>query len=108
MKVSELAEKLGFEIITLKNDVDISAGYTSDLLSDVMANCPEEAILITIQAHKNTLAVAAQLDLAGILLCNNKPVEKDMIETAEKMDIAILRTKENQFISSYKIYSALN
>ncbi len=105
MKVSELAGKLGYEIVTEKyNDNEIADGYTSDLLSDVMGNAPEGAILITIQAHKNTLAVASQLDFTAVLICNNRSVEADAVETALKLGIPILKTKDNQFIASYKVY----
>ncbi|MBN1501005.1 MAG: iron-sulfur binding hydrogenase [Spirochaetes bacterium] len=105
MKVNELASKLGYEILTREhNDADIKDGYTSDLLSDVMGNASEESILITIQGHKNTLAVASQLDFPAVLICNNRTAALDMLETAEKLKIAVLRTKDNQFVSSYKVY----
>ena len=34
-------------------------GYSSDLLSDVMANAKADGVLVTVQAHKNAVAVAS-------------------------------------------------
>jgi serine kinase of HPr protein (carbohydrate metabolism regulator) len=109
MKISELAEKLEFEIVTQSyNDNEVADGYTSDLLSDVMGNAKEESVLITIQAHKNSVAVASQLDFAGIIICNNRSIPSELIEAAESEKIAVLKTPLNQFTASYKVYQALN
>ncbi|MDR2028056.1 MAG: hypothetical protein LBP93_00815, partial [Treponema sp.] len=59
MTIREAAAALGAEIVQDKfEDALLSGAYTSDLLSDVMANAKEGGALITIQAHKNTVAVA--------------------------------------------------
>ena len=56
MKISDL-ETLGFTCLQDEfEDAELAGGYTSDLLSDVMANLKEGQVLITIQAHKNTIA----------------------------------------------------
>ncbi|MBN2435339.1 MAG: hypothetical protein JXK07_08750 [Spirochaetes bacterium] len=108
MRVSEVAAKTGIEIVTKSfNDIEVANGYTSDLLSDVMGFAEEESLLITIQAHKNTVAVASQLDLAGIVICNGRRIPEDMRLAAEQEGIAILQTEENQFVTSHKIYSAI-
>ena len=38
-------------------EVEVSGAYVSDLLSDVMAHCPDGAVLITVQNHTNSVAV---------------------------------------------------
>jgi hypothetical protein len=65
-----------------------------------MANAQDGDLLITIQAHNNTVAVASLAGSAGILICNNRPVPGDMIDSARKERIAILRTGQNQFETS--------
>lgn len=108
MKISQLAEKLNYEIISDSyEDNEIKNGYTSDLLSDVMGNAEEESMLITIQAHKNSVAVAMQLDFVAILICNGRAVPDDMKQAAEEYGIAILKTNDNQFVSSYKVYKEI-
>jgi len=49
------------------DDTQVSGVYTSDLLSDVMAHAKDGQALVTIQAHKNTVAVATLVGLP--LIC---------------------------------------
>jgi hypothetical protein len=109
MKVSELAKALDYKLIVqAEEDGEVVSGYTSDLLSDVMGNVEEGSVLITIQAHTNTIAVAMQLDLPAVIICNTRPIPKDMEESAKKGGIAVMVTGDNQFIASYKVFKALN
>jgi len=109
MKVKDLAVALGMKIIQpAGSDEEISAGYTSDLLSDVMANAGDESALITIQAHVNTVAVAALTGVSAIIICNDRPIPDDMVTAAERENIAILQTEKNQFATSYLVYTKIN
>ncbi|MDR2431716.1 MAG: hypothetical protein LBD99_05640 [Candidatus Margulisbacteria bacterium] len=109
MKTSELAKLPELKLVQAKyEDREIKNGYTSDLLSDVLANAGENALLITIQAHKNTVAVASLLDCAGIIICNGKTIPEDMLQSAAQENIAIFNTGLNQFAASHLIYGRLN
>lgn len=88
-------------------DEQLLAGYTSDLLSDVMANAPEGSVLITIQAHKNTVAVATLSGIRAIVLCNNRGAPEDMLEAARDEGIGVFVTEKNQFTASAAIHRAL-
>jgi hypothetical protein len=109
MTIREAAVMLKAEI--LQDDFDdqpMTGAYTSDLLSDVIANAKEGGALITIQAHKNTVAVATLVNISVIILCNNRPVQdEDMLAAAKDERIAVIRTKENQFTVSGKLYGAI-
>ena len=108
MKTSELAALLGASCIQDRfEDRDLTGGYTSDLLSDAMANAPDNGVLITIQAHRNTVAVGTLKDLAAIIICNNRSVPDDMIKAARDEGIALFVTEENQFTVSGKLYPVL-
>jgi hypothetical protein len=108
MKTSDLAELTELELVQKEyEDREIKNGYTSDLLSDIMANAGENAVLLTIQAHKNTVAVASLLDSAGIIICNNKEISADMLQSAAREKIAVFRTKLNQFAASHLLYGLL-
>ncbi|MDR0387858.1 MAG: hypothetical protein LBH57_07440 [Treponema sp.] len=85
-------------------DAELTGAYTSDLLSDVMANARDGGALITIQAHKNTVAVATLVNISLIVVCNSRPIPEDMILAAREEGIAIIRTGENQFTVSGKLY----
>ncbi len=108
MNIRDLSARLGFEAVQdLFEDRPLSGGYSSDLLSDVMAKAEKDQVLVTIQAHKNTVAVASLIGLAAIVLCNNRPVPKDMIESARDEGIALFRTDMTQFQVSGLLYHAL-
>jgi len=109
MTIREAAAMLGAEILQDDfEDLPLKGAYTSDLLSDVMANAKEGGALITIQAHKNTVAVATLVNISLIILCNNRPVQdNDMLSAAKDEGIAVIRTKENQFAVSGKLYAAI-
>jgi len=108
MNVSDLVSQFGFESLVRPSvDHPIVDAYTSDLLSDVMARAGEGSALITIQAHKNTVAVASLVGARAIILCNGRPAPDDMVEAATSEGIAICRTPMNQFEVSGMLYRSL-
>lgn len=108
MKTSEIASFLGAKSLQETfTDQEIAGIYTSDLLSDAIANAEDHGVLVTIQAHKNTVAVGTLKDLAAIVICNNRPVPEDMIEAARAEGIAIFLTEESQYTVSGKFYQHL-
>lgn len=108
MKLAELTEQLGYRaVIEADREERVRAAYTSDLLSDVMGNAPEDSILITIQAHKNTVAVASLVGMKAIVICNGRSVPEDMQNAAQKEGIAVFATAEDQFTASCRIGALL-
>lgn len=101
MKISDIQSLEEFTCMQEEyEDAALTNGYTSDLLSDVMANADEGSVLITIQAHKNTIAVSSLVGIAAIIICNNRPIADDMIQAAQGEGIAIFLTAETQFNTS--------
>jgi len=108
LTIMETAAALGAEICQDEfEDAELTGAYTSDLLSDVMAHAKEGGALITIQAHKNTVAVASLVNVSVIIICNSRPITDDMLESAKDEGIAIIRTKENQFTVSGRLWNLL-
>ena len=60
MTVKEIMEALNLENVSGQEglDMEVTGGYTSDLLSDVIANSKEGNLWITLQTHQNVIAVA--------------------------------------------------
>jgi hypothetical protein len=106
--IREAALGLGAEVVTPGVEgADLTGAYTSDLLSDVLANAGPGGALITIQAHKTAVAAASQAGIGLIIICNSRPVPPDMIEAAKNEGIAVIRTGENQFTVSGRLYALL-
>ena len=105
MTIREVAAALGAEICHEEfEDSELKGAYTSDLLSDVMAHSKDGGALITIQAHKNTVAVATLVNISVLIICNSRPINEDMLEAAIDEGVAVLLTKDNQFTVSGKLW----
>ena len=81
-------------------DVTVACGYTSDLLSDVIAHAPNGCVLITVQNHLNTVAVATLVGCRAILVCHHREIPAEMSDAATTERVAILRTRLSQFEAS--------
>ena len=109
MTVKELEQLLPLKCVQNNfENKEVTIVYTSDLLSDVLANADDNALLVTIQAHKNTVAVASLKASPAIIVCNDRPVPDDMIEAAASEKIAVYTTALNQYTVSGRLFDALN
>jgi hypothetical protein len=79
---------------------EVRAVYTSDLLSDVMAHAPAGSVLVTIQNHANTVAVALLAGIRLILICHQREIPDEMRRAAMAEGIALARTPLDQFGAS--------
>lgn len=91
-----------------KLDTEISNGYTSDLLSDVIANSKEGNLWITLQTHQNIIAVAKLKDLAGIIIVNNRQPDEETIKKAEEEKVPLLTTEKTAFNISGKLFKEIS
>ena len=106
MKLKEIAEKLNLEAkVAVDNlEVEVSNGYVSDLLSDVLANGEENDLWITLQIHPNIVAIADMKGLAGIVIINGRQPEEKTIESAKEKGVTIMVTPMSAFELSGKLY----
>ncbi len=83
---------------------DITRGYASDLLSDVLANAPQGGILVTLQVHLNVIAVASHAGLRAVIFsCGRRP-ENDVIERAAEEGLVLLGSKADTFELAGRLY----
>ena len=106
MKLDALIESLNLEPLILPPDDsgEVTGGYSSDLLSDVMGNAQAGDIWITMQVHKNIVAVAAMKDLSGIILVNSRKPDNDTLQKAEEENIAVLGSDLPAFEVAGRLY----
>lgn len=109
MTVAELVEKLGLEVYSGKSGLnrEVDGGYVSDLLSDVMGNADAGQVWITLQTHKNVMAIASLKDLAAIILVSGNRPEQDTAIQSNEEEIPILGTSLPTFEISGKLYELL-
>ena len=109
MTVRDFAQALGLEILTGEINLEqvVKAGYTSDLLSDVIAHAPEDSLWVTVQRHINILGVAKLKNIAAIVIPRSLNVENDVIEKARSEGIALLRSPLSAFEITGRAYEIL-
>lgn len=109
MKLKEIIERLQLNALSGQNklDTNVTGGYASDLLSDVIANSKEGYLWITLQTHQNTIAVAKLKDLAGIIIVNNRQPDEDTLKKAEEENVPILCSSDMTFEVSGKLYALI-
>ncbi|MBK9357514.1 MAG: serine kinase [Bacteroidales bacterium] len=109
MKVAEIAEKLNLKVFSGKEGLnnEVTNGYTSDLLSDVMGHADAGNAWITLQTHKNVMAIASLKDLSAVILVKGFEPEEDMAAHSNEEGIPVLGTSEEAFTISGKLYGML-
>ncbi len=92
LTLSDLVKPFGLKIEAGKDRLrdEVTGGYASDLLSDVIAHSRKGNVWITIQTHPNIVAVATMKELSGIILTGGRQPEAETIQKAEQEGIPIL------------------
>jgi hypothetical protein len=109
MTVADLVLELEFEIFCGADMIQspVKGAYSSDLLSDVMGKAAAGDIWITMQTHRNIIAVASLKELAAILLVNGGRPEPETLASATSQGVILLGTKERSFTTCGKLYKLM-
>jgi hypothetical protein len=109
MTIADLVKEFGFEVFcgTDKLESSVKGAYSSDLLSDVMGKAKEGEMWITMQTHRNIIAVASLKELAAILIVNGSRPEPETVATASAEGVILLGTKDRSFIACGKLYKLM-
>lgn len=109
MTVKDIVEKFNLKVYSGAAGLDreVKGGYCSDLLSDVMGFAREGSVLLTLQAHKNVMAVASLKELAAIVLVKDIRPEDDTAEASEAEGIPVLGTSEQCFEFAGELFDCL-
>ena len=110
MTVREIAEKLNLRVFSGEAglDCEVTGGYVSDLLSDVMGFAKDGSVWVTLQTHKNVMAIATLKELAAVVIVKGFEPEEDAKEVSEEEGIPILGSTEQTFELAGRIYNLLN
>ncbi len=109
--LEKFSEIIQGEIITKKDGIEeviITGGYVSDLLSDVMGNAKDGQLWITIMRHLNVIAVASLAGIPAVVFARNLKPEATIIERAEKEEIALVVSPLTTFEIAGLLYQELH
>jgi hypothetical protein len=92
MKLSELVDTMDLQVMAAPSKLaaEVTGGYASDLLSDVLANSAAGDVWITLQAHQNIVAVASMKGIVGIILVSGRKPEDDTLQKAGEEGIPVM------------------
>ncbi|HEX7555828.1 MAG TPA: hypothetical protein VF338_04330 [Leptolinea sp.] len=100
MNLKQVIDQLELEVLTEPKDfasLNPTYGYSSDLLSCVMAGASKQGIWVTLQAHGNIVAVAALLELTAVIITEGAMPDENTIQKANDEGITLLSTPKSSF-----------
>lgn len=105
MKITEVVERLGLEVITMPDpDAEVEGCYVGDLLSWVMGRASAGNLWITIMTNLNIIAVASLAGVSAVVIAESAELAPDVKATAEAQGINLLRSK----LASYETAVAVS
>jgi hypothetical protein len=109
MKIKDLTEKLGFEVVN-EGDFgrEVTGVYCCDLLSWVMGRAPADCAWLTVMGNMNAVAVAVLADISVIILAESAAVDEAAVAKAKQQDVNILKTSKPAFEAALMIHGLLS
>ena len=109
MRIAEIISKLNLRIISGQDGLEneITDGYVSDLLSDVIGNAREGEVWITLQTHQNVIAVASLKDLSAVIIVKGSVPDEDTIKKSNEEGIPVLLTDSDTFTIAGRLFELL-
>jgi hypothetical protein len=107
MNLQQVIEKLELNVLTESRNfsaIEVTGGYTSDLLSCVMAGAKTGYLWMTLQAHMNIVAVAALLEVAAIIISEGAQPDQATIDKANQQGVILLSTPRKNFEIDGKLW----
>jgi serine kinase of HPr protein (carbohydrate metabolism regulator) len=99
MTVQDIIEPLALEPVAGLQGIEreITGGYASDLLSDVMGHAREGQAWITLQTHKNVVAIASLKEIPVVILVRGRRPDDDAVVAAGEEGVVICSTPLDAF-----------
>lgn len=100
MNLQRIIKHFDLKVLTEPRDftgMAATGGYSSDLLSCVMAGAKKGNLWVTLQAHLNIVAVAALNELTAIIITENAQPDEATIAKANQQGIILLSTPQTTF-----------
>lgn len=93
MLLESTAQTLGLKARTqIKAEAEVTSGYASDLLSDVLGKGKAGALWVTNHKHVNIIGVAVMLSLGGVVIAGGIEPDAGTIERAIAENIPLFTT----------------
>lgn len=110
MKITDVISALDLSVFAGEENLEntVNGGYVSDLLSDVMGNIEDGMVWITIQNHKNVVAIATLREVSAVILAKGIKPNEEMLQFAKEEGLPVLGSTEEVFPLSGKLYELMS
>ena len=109
MKLESIARELDLTNLTPTlagaATAEVTAGYASDLLSDVLANAPEGGVLVTLQVHLNVVAVASHAELSAVIFTSGREPDPEIVAKAMAEGLHLYATDADTFETVGRLFA---
>jgi hypothetical protein len=105
--LQQIIDQLQLTVLTDPQDfasMTPTGGYSSDLLSCVMAGARKGHLWITLQAHLNIVAVAALNEVAAVIITENAQPDAVAIAKANQQGVILLSTSQPTYEINGKLW----
>ena len=108
MKISELQEKLGAQLLCGDDllDRDVFSACCSDMMSDVLAFVKDQGVLLTGLLNTQVIRTANMMDMVCVVFVRGKAPTPEIIELAEECGIVLMRTTLRAYEACGILYNA--
>jgi len=107
MNLQKIIDELNLNVLTEPRDfagITPTGGYSSDLLSCVMAGARKGHLWITLQAHLNIVAIAALNEVAAIIITEDAQPDAASIAKANEQGVVLLSTSQPTYEINGKLW----
>lgn len=110
MKVTDIVNNLGLTVFSGHEGLgnEISGGYTSDLLSDVMGHAAAGSVWVTVQTHRNVMAIASLRDIAAVIITCGEAPDGGSIAQSNEDGVPLLGTGLSTYELTGKLYRLIS
>ena len=107
MNLQQIIDQLNLTVLTESRNfarIATVGGYSSDLLSCVMAGAKKGFIWTTLQAHLNIVAVAALAEVAAVIITENAQPDTASVAKANQQGVILFSTSQPTYEINGKLW----
>ena len=107
MKLSEVKETLDASVVVGhdKLDIQVTGGAAADLMSDLLRNPKEGALLLSGLNNIQVIRTSVIAGMAAVVLVRGKKPDPDMVEHAREHGLPLLSSPFNMYSACGRLYS---
>jgi len=107
IRLADVKEILNAEVVVGHDrlDTEVTGGAASDLMSDILRNTKEGALLLTGLNSVQVIHTSVIAGMAGVVFVRGKRPNDDVMAIAREHNLPILTTEFNMYSSCGRLYS---